>query len=163
MSASEIFFMSVDGVHFRFYDSRDPAFYSHKFNQAALAYEIGIATRTSDVIWLNGPFPAGQHDITIFRKKLKEMIPKGKKVIGDNGYRGEKKIIATPNSHDPPALGKFKSRARSRHETFNGKIKAYMILDNRFRHGEEKHKTVFEAMCVIVQYQMELGSPLFDL
>ena len=55
------------------------------------------------------------------------------------------------------------SRARARHETFNSKIKNFAYLDNRFRHGMDKHKMCFEALCVIAQYQLENGSPLFDI
>jgi O6-methylguanine-DNA--protein-cysteine methyltransferase len=91
------------------------------------------------------------------------MIPPGKKVIADKGYRGEKDIISTPSSQDPPELRKFKSRARARHESFNARIKNFRCLDMRFRHGIEKHKIVFEAVCVICQYQLENGSPLFDV
>jgi hypothetical protein len=89
-------------------------------------------------------------------------IPAGKKVIGDKGYRGEKAIISTPNSHDPEDVRHFKSRVRARHESFNAKIKNFACLDVRFRHGIVKHRICFEAVCVIVQYQLENGSPLFD-
>lgn len=113
---------------------------------------------------MNGPFPAADHDIKIFREKgLKESIPAGKKIIGDNGYRGENDIISTPNNaHDSAVLRKFKSRARARHESFNRRIKAFHILSETFRHDIEKHRIVFEAVCVICQYQLENGSPLFD-
>jgi len=113
---------------------------------------------------MNGPFPAGNPDINVFRQGLKEKIPAGKMVIGDNGYRGEKNIISTPNNaHDPAELRKFKSRARARHETFNSRLKNFLCLEDRFRHGIEKHRIVFEAICVICQYQLENGSPLFDV
>jgi hypothetical protein len=59
-------------------------------------------------------------------------------------------------------VAKFKSRARARHESFNGRLKFFDILQNTFRHGEARHKIAFEAVCVIVQYQMDNGSPLFD-
>ena len=112
---------------------------------------------------MNGPFKAGRHDIQIFRTEgLKDIIPVGKKVIGDNGYRGEKAVVSTPNSHDPVEIRKFKSHARARHESFNCRIKNFKCLDERFRHGVENHKTVFEAVCVICQYQLENGSPLFN-
>ena len=49
---------------------------------------------------MNGPFPAGDHNITVFRNEgLKDKIPSGKKAIGDNGYRGED-ATSTPNAHD---------------------------------------------------------------
>ena len=91
------------------------------------------------------------------------MIPAGKRVIADNGYRGEKAIISTPNSHDPPELQKFKSHARSRHESFNSRLKEFGSLEQCFCHCFAKHKLVFEAIVVICQYQLENGSPLFDV
>lgn len=114
---------------------------------------------------MNGPFRAGEPDLLVFRKPqgLKSKIPTGKKIIADNGYRGEDAIISTPNAHDPAEVRKFKSRARARHESFNSRIKNFRCLDVRFRHGAEKHKIVFEAICVICQYQLENGSPLFNV
>jgi DDE superfamily endonuclease len=113
---------------------------------------------------VQGPSPAGIPDIRIFRSDgLMDMIPPGKRVIGDNGYRGERDIISTPNSHESADLRKFKSRARARHESFNGRIKFFRCLSERFHHSIEKHGIAFEAICVIVQYQMENGSPLFDV
>lgn len=78
-------------------------------------------------------------DIQVFRENhgLKEMIPAGSKAIADNGYRGEKAVVSTPNSHDHPDVRKFKRRARARHESFNGRLKNFQCLDERFRHGVE--------------------------
>jgi hypothetical protein len=113
---------------------------------------------------MNGPFLAGDHDITVFRNNgLNDKIPAGKKVIGDNGYRGEHATISTHDAHDEAELRKFKSRARSRHESFNARLKAFRCLDVRLRHGIEKHRIAFQAVCVICQYQLENGSPLFDV
>ena len=143
--------------------SKNPKYYSHKFKQAGLGYELGVSVFLNRLVWMNGPFPAADHDIKVFREKgLKDMIPIGKKIIGDNGYRGENDIISTPNNaHDPVELRKFKSRARARHESFNARIKNFRCLAMQFRHGVAKHKIVFEAVCVICQYQLENGSPLF--
>jgi hypothetical protein len=65
------------------------------------------------LVWTNAPFVASKHDVTIFCEDegLKEKTPKGKKGIADQGYRGEKAIICTPNSHDTPALREYKVRA----------------------------------------------------
>ncbi len=145
-------------------------------------------------MWMNGPFVASKHDVTIFRENgLKDKTPNSKKGIADKGFQGEKDILCTPNSQDTPELRKFKvskavlqsssfavpdethitckmtpidhhqTRARARHETFNARIKNFACLDSRFRHGISKHKICFEAVCVIVQYQLENGAPLFDL
>ena len=115
-------------------------------------------------MWINGPFPAGINDITVFREHgLKEKIPNGKKLIADNGYRGEKDRIATPSRYDSDELKIFKRRARARQESFNQRIKTFCCLSNRFKHPICKHKEVFEAVCVIVQYQIEGENPLFDV
>ena len=112
---------------------------------------------------MRGPFKASRHDITQFRSELLAKIPAGKRAVGDNGYQGEPDAVSTPNSQDPAVLRKFKSRARARQESFNARIKVFQCLDQRFRHGIKKHKICFEAVCVIVQYQLENGSPLFDV
>jgi hypothetical protein len=136
-----------------------------------LAYELGIAIRSNKLVWINGPFPAGQNDLLIYRKPngLKSKIPANKRVIADEGYKGEAQI-SRRNTFDTRAVKDFKNRARARHETFNGRLKHFHILEDRFRHGKdkfktviEKHKAVFEALCVVVQYEMENGSPMFDV
>ena len=145
--------------------SRDPAFFSHKSNSAGLNYELAISVFSNQLVWMSGPHPAGRSDIQVFRQEdgLKDKIPAGKKLIADNGYCGERSIISTPNSQDPQPVRKLKGRACSRHEAFNGKIKNFSALAEPFRHGINKHKIAFEAICIIVQYQLENGSPLFDV
>ena len=123
-------------------------------------YELGIAIHSNRLVWINGPFPASVPDITIYRKVdgLKSKIPERKRVIADQGYTNEA-AISTRNRGDSNEA--FKRRTRARHETFNGRIKAFKILAERFRNGVDKHKIVFEAVCVIVQYDMENGHPMF--
>jgi hypothetical protein len=164
-----VFLLTVDGVHCRVQEpqhetkSKDSSYYSHKFKQSGVNYELGISVFDNALVWMNGPFKASRHDITIFRRAgLQTRIPQGHRIIGDSGYIGEPVVISTPNVHDPVALRKFKSRARARHESFNGRLKNFKCLDERFRHGVDQHKVVFEAICVICQYQLETGSPLFS-
>lgn len=178
----------MDGVHCRINEpkhptlSKNPGFYSHKFHSAAVDYEIAISIFTQQVVWVNGPHKAARHDITVYRNGKKndqegkeededaeeeealiDKIPIGKLGIGDNGYQGEPGTLACPSSHDTPEVRKFKGRARARQETFNARIKTFACLDKKFRHGLSKQKITFEAVCVIVQYQMENGSPLFQV
>jgi hypothetical protein len=168
----EIFLVSVDGVHCRIQEIRkDPGakWYSHKFNGPALSYELGIAIRSNRLVWINGPFPASRHDITTFRSEhnpgdgLMNRIPDGKRAIGDSGYKGEPAKVSVTRDGDSDDVKKFKARAKSRHETFNSRIKSFKILDNAFRHGFERHKTVFEAVCICVQYDIENGHGLFEV
>jgi hypothetical protein len=143
--------------------------YSKKFNKAGLTYEIAVALYSSKIVWVNGPFPAGQNDIRVFRKPngLKTKLQRGHPAIADEGYRGEPDFISIRNPYDAPDVKYFKGRAKARHETVNSRLKAFGILSQPFRtngghHGRmERHKAAFEACLVIIQYELDNGSNLF--
>lgn len=68
--------ISVDGTHCPIQEptkghkySKNPRYYSHKFNSAGLAYEVAVFIFTNNIVWINGPFPAGLGDDTIFAEK----------------------------------------------------------------------------------------------
>jgi len=48
--------------------SQDREYYSYKYNKAGINYELGIAISSSDLIWMSGPFKAGQSDKRIVNK-----------------------------------------------------------------------------------------------
>jgi hypothetical protein len=110
------FWFSVDGVHCRANEiihptlAKDTKLYSHKFNQAGFAYELAISLTENALVWMNGPFKASKHDVTIFRYEgLKNlMAPSQKKGIADMGYRGERGLLCTASSLDSAKLRKFK-------------------------------------------------------
>jgi hypothetical protein len=164
-----IFLVSVDGIHCRCYEpqhgewSKNPKYYSHKFKQSGLAYEVALSVFHNQVVSLNGPYPASVNDTTIFKNGLRDKIPAGRKAIVDNGYKGKNPQFSKPNPLDAKAVRQFKGRARSRQECFNTRLKTFQCLEHNFRNGEEKHKMCFEAVAVICQYQLENGSPLFDV
>lgn len=138
--------------------------YSHKFNGPGVAYEVAVHVRADKIVWISGTFKAGVSDLSIFRQEngLKEKIPIGKKLIADNGYIGEAQL-STPNAFDSVAVKLFKQRARARHENVNGRLKRFNILSQPFRHEVDKHGVVFTAVCVLTQYALDNGSPLFDV
>lgn len=162
-----IFMLSIDGTHCPTEEPKpwSEKWSSHKFGgSAGFNYEIGLSIHKPKLKWVNGPTPPGEDpDITVFRKKLMKKIPRGKKLIGDEGYRGEPGIITTRNELDPPNIAAFKERVKSRHESFNGRLKNFNCLSQRFRHGIDRHKVSFEAVCAIVMYEIEYGGmSLFD-
>jgi hypothetical protein len=132
-------------------------------------YEIALSLRESKIVWLNGPYPAGTYnDIKIFREcGLKDKLEvTGKKAIADSGYQGYPQLISRYNSLDSEEVREFKTRARLRHEKFNGMCKVFECLSDRFRHKpnmEEKLQACFESVAIIVSYKMEMGEPLFDI
>lgn len=163
------FIASIDGIHCSIEEpshktkSLDPKYYSHKTNKAGLSYEIALSLYEPKLVSISGPFPAGTTDLAIFQSNLKNMIPAGKKVIADQGYNGEPQLISTRNILDSQLIREFKSRARARHETFNGRLKTSSVLKNFFRQTLDKHGPIFEAICVIVQFQLNHGGKLFDV
>lgn len=168
----EIFIITVDGTDCRTWEKQhdlfpiDRGMYSHKFKHAAWRYEIAVSVYEDQIVWVNGPKAAGRNnDLSIFRQGLKEKIAEGKMVIADRGYRSSKKdevdMMATPDEQDDPDLKRFKSRARSRHESVNGRIQEYEIVRGTFRQDKTKHELAFKAVCVTVQYQIEHGAYLF--
>jgi len=157
--------VSDDGVHCRIGEPRkqpSTKWSSTKYGKkAALTYEIGIAIRHNQVVLINGPYPAAMHDMAMFNS-AKGVGPKllpGQQAVADRAYSGPQVVVR--NEFDTPEVKSFKKRVRARHETFNGRIKSFNILKERFRHEVGQHKAVFEACCVIVQYDMETGRPLF--
>ena len=171
---SQIFIITVDGVDFKVTENRrhplfpiDTGEYSQKFAHAAFKYEIGIDCFTGKIFWLNGPFRAGMHDRTIYNMGLKDIIPEGKMVVCDRVYRSKVKkendSLSIPSLCDSKKLANFKIRLRCRHETFNGRIKNFASLSHTYHHDRSKHIAVFEAVCLMVIYQLENGNPLFTI
>lgn len=143
----------------------DRKHWSHKFNGPGLRHEIAVSTCESKCVWVNGPFePGADQDKGNFASGLMSKIAPNKKLNADRNHNSSEpgmQVLATPNLMDPKELCRFKSRARLRHETFNSRLKCYKCLSEKFRHGIDKHKIAFEAVCVIVQYQMDNGSELY--
>jgi hypothetical protein len=73
---TDIWVLTVDGVHVRTNEpvhsifSFHPDYFSFKYGNAGLSYEIGVAIARQKVVWMNGPFYPGElNDIGAFVKK----------------------------------------------------------------------------------------------
>lgn len=166
---------SVDGTHGQIHEpsvgetrSKNPIYFSHKFHGPAYAYEFALDIFSDRLVWMSGPFPASTPDREIFKDGLMKMIPEGMRVVADSGYSGEllKHIISGPNPHDSKMLQNFKSRAKSRQEDFNSRLKKYKICQETFRHDKcrlMKHKTSWTAVAIICQYRMEHEKSFWDV
>ena len=168
---ADIWIMSINGTHIWIEEpsheiySMDTDYFSHKFNKAGINYKLGIALASGWLLWMNGPFKAGQNYLSIFVQEGLEqrLIHLGKKAIGDSAYKGHEEAVCYPNVCDSDAVRKFKSRALKRHEDFNGMTKTFKILRNCFRHGVGKIAAAFESVAVICQYKIETDDPLYDI
>jgi hypothetical protein len=174
----QTFLVSVDGTHCQISEPRnDPNkdWMSYKNKKPGLAYELAISVYEDKLVWINGPFRASVGDNTIFESQggLQEKLPDGKKAIADSAYSKALKA-STENPLDDKIVKVLKRRARARHEIFNKRIKDFKILSTRFRSTKgspklglptvlDKHKAVFQACCVLVQYDVEEESPLIKV
>lgn len=162
----EVYIATNDGVHCRIKEPGgfDRRYKSQKYGKAALNYEVAAAIRESKIVHVCGP-TFQQNDGTVSQRPdgIQAKVPEGKKIVTDNIYKSYGDCFATPNTHDPKPLKKFKDRCRARQESLNARLKRYEILNGPFRHNKEVHGVVFRAVCVLVQFEMEMGEPLFDV
>jgi hypothetical protein len=184
--SDEIHLISVDGCNFRTQEFRlDPhsKWYDHKSHSSGVSYEFALAIRRNKLVWMRGPFPAGaQHDITTFRGGRKEdgidnwdkdalyhHMPPGTKAVGDSGYSGHPEKVTTSSKVHSEDFSQFITRAKNRQENFHSRLKRFDVLTKRFRHGIstedklEQHKMCTEAVCVLVQLDMDNGHPLWEV
>ena len=100
--------MTVDGTDFWIPEPSpfDRKWFSHKFNHAALRYEMALCIQTGWIVWTNGPFCAGSHsDVKIFRAGLKRELDLYECVEVDRGYVGEMAFLR-PDNHGGVRLWK---------------------------------------------------------
>ena len=165
---------SIDGTHIMTEEvthesiPKDPAMFSWKHHSAGWNLEIALALRSSQIIHMSDPKPAGKwNDIKIFKQcgLLSQLKKKKKKMIADSGYQGCPKYLCLQNSYDSKEVAEFKRRARCRHEFINKKFKNFKILNSAtgFRSSHKKLKMVIRAVAVIVQTNMDCGEPLWDV
>ena len=152
--------MTIDGTDFRI-QQKGVA----KKGKSALRYELGIDILKGNLIWVEGPYPASAWlDIKTFLNCLAGPLLPGKRVEADNGYVGRADKVKCPNNNcNPPENLGMQSAARSRHETFNGRLKNWGILEKVYRHDITVHGTVFYACAVITQLSVANGEPLFEV
>jgi len=117
---SDIWIITVDGTHCWITEpvhpewSQDSRYFSHKYGKAGVVYELGFALASSRLVWMNGPIPAGDLDLSVFKKKgLKDKLAVAEK----RGIADSRKEVK-----------RFKSRALKRHKTFNGMTKTFECL-----------------------------------
>jgi DDE superfamily endonuclease len=171
---AEYFAISSDGVDFKLWERQhklypfDAKAMSHKFKKCAAKYIIALSVYEPKCVFIEGPFRGGKPDLDMFRESglMQKMMDNGKVCIADRGFRSaivqEQKCFALPDFMDAGReLYNTKSRARLRQETWNGRLKHFGVLSQTFTHGFVKHGTALRAVAVLVQYQMDNGSPIY--
>jgi hypothetical protein len=160
--------MTVDGSDFHFPQKRvakkGNAFGSHKYpGKSTLHYELGIGILAGNLVWIQGPYPAGKYtDIKIFNKVLHNFLQPGEQVEADKGYRGHPDKIKCPGNDANPAENRgMQGRVRAHHEMLNRRLKTWGILSQVFRHHITMHCNVFRVCAVVTQLTIQDREPLF--
>ncbi len=105
---------------------RGDAFASHKYaRKLALRYELGVDILAGNLVWIQGPYPAGKYnDIKIFNSVLCHYLEPGKRMEADEGYVGHADKIKCPdNTCKPEENLAMQARERSWHEILNWQLK----------------------------------------
>ena len=163
--ARQVCLISVDGTDFKIREPRpfDPKWFSHKFKGPALRYEVGVCIKTGWIVWVNGPFPAGEWpDLNIARLSLIHHLEDGEFYVADGGYYDGYQWAYTPDGSNSYEQRTY-ALARARHETCNHRFKVFSCLKQEFRHPLDTHGLFFRAVANIVQFSIQNGSPLFDV
>jgi DDE superfamily endonuclease len=170
---TEVYAISADGVDFKLWERQHPEYpidtkaMSHKFRSCGAKYIIALSVFQPKCLFIEGPFKGGRGDLDMFIDSglMKKMKANGKVCIADRGFRSkyvhERKHFAFPDAMDSKPLNNFKSRARCRQETYNRRLKHFQCLSSTFTNGFVKHGIAVRAVAVMVQYQMDNGSPIF--
>lgn len=173
---SQIYIGSIDGVDFKTREKANDQFnvdrktFTYKHHHGGVKYELVVDAFAPKIISINGPFEGAVDDRDIYEDKVKDLIPEGKLIVADRGYRrsDEKKYpgwnnkFSLPSLSDSKFLASFKSRLRCRHEGVNGLLVDYAVLHKEFTHPHHKHVVAFEACCVLVQYKMNHGRATWE-
>lgn len=134
--------VTVDGTDIKC-PNYGPPFSTYKHGKkGGLRYELALCIQTGDLVWINGPFPAGaNHDVTIFRSSLKSHLIEGERVEADDGYIGEAPMyVKCPKSFTNLQETEYmQQRVRNRQETINNRLKFWTVLAVIFRHEIEHH------------------------
>ena len=164
-----IFFMSVDGTHFRIPEPRpwSTIWSSHNGGgKAAVNFEIGLSISRPKLLWLYGPTPPGaMNDLDVAREHLIPAVWQydgRKRVMADGIYSAQEfaDVFSTKNPFDPVEMANFKNRVAARHEAFNGLLKCWKVLGEKFPLECDFH---VEAVLVITCCQLDNNSySLFD-
>lgn len=164
---------SVDGVDFRILGKKlhdgqpDKRYYSFKFKAPGLRYMVVLPIRSSDIVFLAGPYlPGLYNDLQIFRMSgVKDEMEQTEKMEADDGYLGEHPAFCMVPSGEETRQDqqKLRGRVRMQHEHVNKRMKQFGCLLNCFRHGVEKHSYCFRAVAVITKLAMQAGEETIDV
>ena len=101
-------------------------FFSQKFNDSALRYEVGVGIISGFICWISGPWAPGLYnDVQIFRQALKTHLEQFERIEADDGNIGKAplKVKCPASVVESEERKMLMTRVRRRHETVNRRFK----------------------------------------
>ena len=110
-----------------------------------------------------GPYIAGSFpDRRIASIWLNRAMPRGEYYFADAGYKDKNVSCCVSRQQLNDVEKRRFDGLMARHETINRRFKEWGILQQIYRHSEICHGTVFNAIAVITQLDMEDGRPVWS-
>ena len=165
--------LTVNGVDFKCWEKQDkqcpcdPKNTSHKFRACGAKCVVALSIHEPKCVFVEGPFRGGLGDLDMFKESglMRKLKKSSKMCIADGGFCSklaeECKMFALADKTDSKELNNFKSRARLQQETHNGHLKDFDALSETWKLSWEKHGIALRAVTVMVQCQMDNGSPIY--
>ena len=141
----------------------NPKWYSHKFWGPAVRYEIAISIATGWIVWIHGPFPAGEWtNLRIARHALNHNLDEFEMYIADGGYYDGYQWATTPTGFHKHG-DRIRALVQARHENINRRFKEWGALQQRWRHAPHKHRVMFRTIANIIQLRLETDEPAWPI
>lgn len=116
-----------------------------KIKATSIPYEVWIINYTWYIGWVNGPFSCGEYpDLKIFKNNLKHHLSQIEEVLKYKRYIDERCVHIIEESSP-----KVSAELRARHGCINGRIMAFGVINDCFRHHIEEHGMWFHAISVL--------------
>ena len=113
-----------------------------------------------DICWVYGGYPAGCNDITLARRGILRVLPRGEKIISDKGYKSMPHRIIVPTEDRKSNLSYQHKLIMARHEGVNKRVKDWRCMSSIWRQGRKAHVPTFYVIISLTQINMENGEPL---
>ena len=163
---------SVDGICAPYKEERldngdlDSGLFCQKINGPGLTYEIVIGLYTGWLCSVKGPYKSGDWpDLKIAKEEglVRALRKCAETCIADGTDHNP--VFINAKRGQPRQLSALISVAKSRHESLNSRFKNFGIfLPLRgFRHDIDTHAIYFHAIANLIQIEIEIESPLFDI
>ena len=149
LTTSAIDFPTYDPTPMKSKKKGPTPYYSHHVKGPALRYEVGVSIFGGDIVWTNGPFRAGCTTESETIESLKKTIDPDE-IVEQFSRLG----LSCGKKPDSDMAKKVPNRTRDRQKMINDRLTSFKILQG-FRHGISSHISVFRAIVVFIQLEVE--------